>query len=303
MIERFSEDHLVWINLKNPTADEVHSVMDEYAVPPMLVADLTTTVPRSYATSNDGIIKIVFTFPVLKSPSESNAAELKFIIGKRYLITTQYTESAAVDRFKKQFEVISALHKTSKSATGAHLFIALVGQLYEAVGAKLDYLESNITKIEMELFTEKESQLVTDIAEVSRNLIAFRHVLQMHDDIYHVVLPLFDSIHKHAFVDELEQVRVEYHMLIRRANSLFESITALHDTNIALLTTKQNDIMKRLTIMAFVTFPLALFSSLFSMKTVSTPLVGMPGDFWVVVGIMAVAISGFFAYFSHKRWM
>ena len=61
--------------------------------------------------------------------------------------------------------------------------------------------------------------------------------------------------------------------------------------------------MKILTIMAFVTFPLSLFASLFGMNTLTLPLTGYRGDFFVIIGIMTLATFGFFAYFKYKRWM
>jgi LPXTG-motif cell wall-anchored protein len=55
--------------------------------------------------------------------------------------------------------------------------------------------------------------------------------------------------------------------------------------------------------MAFVTFPLTLFASLFGMNTLSLPLTGYKGDFWTIVGIMSVAAVCFFTYFRYKKWL
>jgi Mg2+ and Co2+ transporter CorA len=55
--------------------------------------------------------------------------------------------------------------------------------------------------------------------------------------------------------------------------------------------------------MAFVTFPLTLFASLFGMNTEMTPIIGHPADFWIIVGIMLSAAITFFAYFKYKRWL
>jgi Mg2+ and Co2+ transporter CorA len=61
--------------------------------------------------------------------------------------------------------------------------------------------------------------------------------------------------------------------------------------------------MKILTIMAFLTFPLSLFSSLFGMNTTATPIIGNPHDFWIIVSIMMLAIITIVSYFRHKGWL
>jgi magnesium transporter len=70
-----------------------------------------------------------------------------------------------------------------------------------------------------------------------------------------------------------------------------------------MLTTRQNEIIKNLTIMAFITFPLTLLSSMFGMNTTSSPILGHPADFWIIVGIMLSGGVGFFTFFKYKRWL
>ena len=65
----------------------------------------------------------------------------------------------------------------------------------------------------------------------------------------------------------------------------------------------RNEIMKILTIMAFITFPLTLFTSMFGMNTIATPIVGRTGDFWIILGIMVIVSAGLFSFFKYKRWM
>ncbi len=55
--------------------------------------------------------------------------------------------------------------------------------------------------------------------------------------------------------------------------------------------------------MAFVTFPLSLFASIFGMNTVATPILGHRLDFWIIVGFMLSAAVVFFSYFKYKKWL
>ena len=81
-----------------------------------------------------------------------------------------------------------------------------------------------------------------------------------------------------------------------------DTIAELRATNDSLLNTKTNDIMRTLTIMAFTTFPLTLFASIFSMNTKVLPIVGMENDFWIIIGIMLLVMVSFYMYFRYKKW-
>jgi magnesium transporter len=81
-----------------------------------------------------------------------------------------------------------------------------------------------------------------------------------------------------------------------------ESLHELRETNNSLLTTKQNETMKVFTILAFVTLPLSLIASIFEMNTRYTPIIGLPFDFWIIIGGMAVMSIAMFSFFKFKKW-
>jgi len=303
MIEHFKQGKITWVNMKNPTADEVRTVMEELNLPPFLISDLTTTVPKNSAVKLDGTIKITLDFPVIKRLDVDQQDEIKFLITKNSLLTVHYEEMEGIDRFKRQFEVATTLRKKQTHLTGAHLFISLVTTLYESTSTQLDYVESRLADIEAQIFKNNEKQMVFDISAISKKIIAFRHILRAHEDVFREARPLFETLYSNTFTIDLQNIQGQYFILQRRVATQFETLTALRETNLAMLGTKQNEVMKILTIMAFVTFPLSLFSSMFGMNTEHTPIVGHVGDFWIIVGIMVVVAIGFFFFFKQKGWM
>lgn len=303
MIERFPTGKLLWINLKNPTSEEIQEVMHEHEVPPALMSDFGMPVPKCTAVELDKMIKITLDFPVVKRLDLQQKFEVKFILGKNLLITAQYEEMEAIDKFKKQLEVIATLHRTSKLATAAHLFFSLFEELYNSCRTKLDYVESLLSDVEGNIFKDTERQMVIDLSEISKKLIAFRHIMKAHDDVLDAAQPLFEKLFKQAYAAEFQSIRTQYLSLIRRTSTLFETLTELRETNFGLLTTKQSEIMKTLTIMAFITYPLTLFSSMFGMNTEATPIIGNAHDFWIIVTIMVSITVCFFIFFKFRRWM
>ena len=65
-----------------------------------------------------------------------------------------------------------------------------------------------------------------------------------------------------------------------------ESLHELRETNNSLLTTKQNETMKVLTLMALVTFPLSLLVAIFDLNAKNNPITDIPYGFWFIVGMV-----------------
>jgi magnesium transporter len=105
------------------------------------------------------------------------------------------------------------------------------------------------------------------------------------------------------FTHHLKRVSGEQYRIHSLIESLQETMRDLRETNNSLLSTKQNEAMKVLTIMAFVTFPLSLVASIFGMNTVFLPFVGQKYDFWMVMGIMAALTISFFIFFKRNKWL
>ena len=303
MIERYKNGSLTWVDVLSPSSEEVRELFDEFNLSPELVGDLTGPVPRSEAVESGNVIKMTMDFPIVKRTDIDHPHELKFLIGKKFLITVRYEDMEAIHHFQKEFEVVSTLKKPGKTAVGAHLFFGLMNELYKSQAAKLDYLETRMNNIEEEVFKAHEKEMVNEIASIGRKLISFRQNLSAHDDVYREAKAHFERIFGTKVLKQLVELHGQYFFLTRRVNGLFETFIELRNTNMAILSTKQNEVMKILTIMAFVTFPLSLFAAMFGMNTQTLPLTGYPGDFWIIIGIMTCATIGFFVFFKYKHWI
>jgi magnesium transporter len=89
----------------------------------------------------------------------------------------------------------------------------------------------------------------------------------------------------------------------RTIENLQSSLVDLRETNNSLLSTKQNEIMKTLTVTAFVFLPLTFVGQLFGMSFEYLPLLHNPNGFWIIVGVMTGLGCGIFLYFKYRGWL
>lgn len=303
MITRHTFNETTWLDVLNPSTEEIREVLDECELPSSLAGDLTSMTPRTETLATNDAIKITLDFPIVKRTDINHPHEVKFIATEKHLVTVRFEDMELIHRFKKEFEVLAILKSAGKRATGGHLLIALLLFIYEGLEGKLDYLEGRLQEIEQNLFNGDERETLNEISRVGQRLISFRQTLSAHNralDEFHRMVP---SVFTKSYATRVDPIRMQYDHLIERVSALSRVLEILRDTDNALLSSKQNEIMKTLTIMAFITFPLTLMSSIFGMNTETMPIAGVSGDFWLIIGLMVLASIGFFTYFRFKKWI
>jgi magnesium transporter len=81
-----------------------------------------------------------------------------------------------------------------------------------------------------------------------------------------------------------------------------EVVEGLESTNESVISHRQNDILRVLTIISVTMLPLTLITGVFGMN-VLFPGEGTGTAFWVIVASLVVVILAFLGFFRFKRWL
>jgi magnesium transporter len=307
MVTKHTHKKLTWIDVENPSREEIESLTAEYGINSLVANELLSPTLRPKVELYSELIYIILHFPTFtraKNKEQFGAdQEIDFIIGKDFLITIHYERIGTLHEFSKTFEVNSILDKSNIGEHAGFLFFYLVRQLYKFLENELDSVTTDLKDIESRIFKGEEKQMVFEISNVNRNLLNFRQATRPHKE----VLASFEVAGKKFFGEDfayyLRSISGEYYKISNILESNRETLLGLRDTNDSLLTTKTNEVIQILTVMAFVTFPLMLISSIFGMNTDTLPIVGGPNDFWIILSGMALATIVMFAFFKYKKWI
>jgi len=289
-----------WIDLNSPTKEEVDSLVLTYQIDPIIAKDLLFPTPSQYVRDKDHIIYTVLHIPNFKhSHAESGLQEVDFIISRDTLITTRYDSVDALHYFAKQIEVNEILNKGENS----NVFFSMMKEIYKGMEDELAYTEDWMKQIEEKIFEGKEREMVFDISNASRNLLNFRRIVDSHGHVFEFLRDIGTEKFGQDFGKQAKFLLNDWRRVMRVINNQIELATELRETNNSMLSTKQNEIMRVLTIVAFITFPLALIAGIFGMNAIHMPIVGYANDFWIILGIMLVTSLAMFAYFRYKKWI
>lgn len=303
MLERRTHRNIEWIDLAPPSSEDVRVLMKEFGVHPLIADELLTPSVRQKTERYGDFLYLVLHIPSYSASRAHVEQEIDFVVGKRSVITAHYEEIENLRAFARAFETNALLDQSPLGSHGGHLLYLMVQRLYRGLHDELEYIRTELTRIEERIFDGKEKEMVTEISRTSRIILDFRRTLAPHKEMLASLEVAGSRLFGQEFAFYARLLQSEYLKVENGLAELKDSILELRETNNSLLSTKQNEIMKVLTIMAFVTFPLTLVSSIFGMNTNYLPIVGLRGDFWYVIGIMLVLGASFFSYFKYKRWL
>ncbi len=141
-----------------------------------------------------------------------------------------------------------------------------------------------------------------DISNVKQEIISYRKIIKPERSTLRVLeartqrfLPQDLEVYFDDVVDAAERI---WDLL----DNYKEVVEALEDTNESVISHRQNDVLRILTIFSVTMLPLSLLAGIFGMN------VGFPGEgthqaFWIIVGAMIATLIAMVAFFRYKRWI
>ncbi|MEK7157085.1 MAG: CorA family divalent cation transporter, partial [Patescibacteria group bacterium] len=305
MIFRHAYRGGVWVDLEHPTEDEVRSIAQEFSISERLEMELFSPTPSSLVASDEGVTFLVLHFPTHgDTDGEIRDQEVDFAIGKEFIITVRYEVIAPLHRLQKLLEAQQLISPHDTITTDVFLEI-LFAHLYTSVRDHTSHVADRLTHIERDMFSGFEHATVRLISDISREFLHIEAGLANQEEPltrFLRALSLKGSFGA-SFTERAERIRAERAQAARFVMTYRAVATELRETNASLLESRQNEIMKRLTIVNFIFLPLGLISWTFAMRTEGIPLIDSPYAFWIVLAFMFIVAMSLITFFIKKRWI
>ncbi|MBN1779440.1 MAG: magnesium transporter CorA family protein [Candidatus Buchananbacteria bacterium] len=300
--------HFEWINITDPGKKEIENLGEKYKFHPLDLQDCLNTSYRSKIDTYDEYTFLVLLFPVYDYETrEIVPSEIDVFISSEYLITINHGNIKPFDDFFDLFRVTSTLREKYTDRSPERLFYEILNKLILYVFPMVDHLNDDCNKIEKAIFSGREKRMIWEILIIRRNITDFRKIMQVHKNVLKKAVNNFKDSNLYAIkkTDAYFESLVDYTKEIwDMMENLKERIEALQQTNESQISFKVSDIMRILTIISVITFPVTLLATVFGMNTVhAMPFVNNPNGFWYVIGVMTALITAMIAIFKKKGWM
>jgi magnesium transporter len=299
---------ITWINIVNAQKKEIEYLRRKFKFNDF---DLEDSYGRKHAQRlkfhvRNNYCFIILQFPIYNRQTKTvSTEEIDFFITKNHLITLHTNKLPPMKELFRVCQKDKFYREQSMSDSNGYLFYKIVLKHQEYCYPLLDHISLNIGQMENNIFDGKEDQMIRETLSIKRNIFNTCKILEPHRNIIQKVVK-----EKTNFLS-VKNIEMYYKDILEHTQNIWEVlqgqkelVESLEETNITLVSSKLNRIMKTLTIFSVIVFPLTLAAAIFGMNTMaSMPLINHPQGFWLIIGVMGIGTICMFFYFKYKKWL
>jgi magnesium transporter len=293
---------LVWLDVVDPTAEDLAVVEREFDLSPLAVEDAATPHERPKIDAYPH-----YWFVVVQGTTSDEAGitihEMAVFAGVRFVLTIRHSPAYPIKEIEERL-----LAHPEKCCQGAgfllYTILDTVVDGYLPVGERFLERVEDIEDVLFQAGSQMHKEILPEIFRRKREAQQFRRaVVPMRDILNQIIredvdlfpqeeMPYFRDVYDHVIrvIDELDSARD----LVSSALEIHLSVTA----------NRQNEVAKQLTIMATIFLPLSYMTGFFgqNFSFLVTHIGGEATFFWLGVGTEVVAIIALILFFKLRGW-
>jgi magnesium transporter len=304
-VRELAASGLTWVNVVTPDLEAAQMLADRFGWHPLDVEDIVSKRQRPKVDDydEDGYLFGVLHFPTYdKAIQRLNAAELDFFISQDYLVTIPNRELLPVTRLFARCEDDEAFREQLFAKGTGRLLYEVLDDLFDYCFPILDKIGHKLDTIEDEMFEGRAEDVVRDISNVKQEIISYRKVIKPERSTLRVLerrvnrfLPEELELYFDDIVDAAERVWDQL-------DNYKEVVEALESTNESVISHRQADVLRLLTLISVTMLPLTLITGIFGMN-VLYPGEGTNTAFWAIVAALVVTLAAMVGFFRWKKWL
>jgi magnesium transporter len=299
-LRRSGPNEFVWMELFEPDAPLMEQVRAALSLHELAVEDACSAHQRPKLEEyGDTHFLVLRTARWCKADRRVELGETHVFIADRFVVGVRHGETPHHGPVRKSCE----LRPDRLSDGPRYVLYALLDFIVDGYFPVIEALEDEVDGLEGALFEEAPA------ADLSRRLYSLHAEIARFRRAVAPLLEAFDRIRRvDALVSEHAQPYyrdVQDHVLriIERLDHLRDLLSSAVETNFALVSLRQNEIMKRLAAYAALVAVPTLVAGLYGMNFSNLPLIHSSSGLWAVTAGTMLTCSFLWWHFRRMEWL
>ena len=292
----------VWIDLESATPEEMGFVAKTFGLIDLTVEDLLVRGQRAKLEAFDGYnVLIMHGMTFEPTTMDVTVPELDIVLGKAFLITNHDGSMPEILRDPQGPE--HACAQLGKSTTVA--LYEVVDRLVDSYYPVLDIIDDAIDALELRILDNPSPSELQKIFALKHSLGLLRKVVTPQLEVFNRLIARQDAIIDPQYIVYFRDI---YDHLVRTfevIDSYRDLMSSAMDAYLSMVSNRQNEVMKRLTIFASIFFPITFLTGLFGQNFGAMPQVQHDTGYlwWIVLSCMIVLSLLQLVYYRRRGWL
>jgi magnesium transporter len=278
-----------WINLVNPTSEEISFIEDELKVDKDFLRaalDEEESARIEIDNDNDHVLILVDTPYVEKTDDHIiyETLPMGIIITNKNIITVCLKNSIVLDQFERN-SVRS--FETFKKYRFLYQILYKNAQRYLLYLRQIDRMSNYVEK---QLHKSMKNKEILQLLDLEKSLVYITTALKANEAVLEKITKM-DVFKRYSDDEDLfDDVIVENKQAIEMAHIYSGILSVKMDAFGSIISNNLNIVMKLLTSLTILMAIPTMFSSFYGMNVVNIPFANSPYGFWIVIGVSLITV-------------
>ncbi|MGH2712162.1 MAG: magnesium/cobalt transporter CorA [Actinomycetota bacterium] len=293
------EDHaLVWLDLEDPTEQDLQMLQEEFSLHPLAIEDARHKDQRSKVEVYEGYFFLVM-HAVSLHDGELQDQEIHAFVGSGYLVTLRYSPAFELTGVRRRWEQEKELAREG----GGYLLHALVDEVVDGYFSVLDGFELQAEDVEDQVFADEVAEDVQErVFRIRKGLTTFRRLVMPLRE----VLDLLEE-NRSVVTRELQAYYrdVADHVIraLESIDNLREVLSSMLDAYLSKVSTQLNIVMKQVTSWAAIILAPTLVAGIYGMNFRHMPELNWLFGYPFALGLMFLSSFMLYRIFRKRDWL
>ncbi len=294
-----------WINVEGVhRADIIDALGRLFGLHPLLLEDIMHTEQRPKVEDFGEYIFIVLR--MLYDPDETDeefevdSEQISLVVGPQFVLTFQERPKDVFDAVRERIrQDRGRIRKLGADYLAYALVDVLVDRYFGMLEKFGDYLET----LEERVMDDTSRETLGEIRNVKRSLIHVRRAVWPVRDLVNVILRGDSRLFQQGTLVFLRDVYDHTVRVVDMIETMRELTGGLMEIYMSNVSTRMNEVMKVLTVIATIFIPLTFIAGVYGMNFDNMPELHWTYGYWYVWGIMLTAGALLYVFFKVRRWL
>jgi magnesium transporter len=291
-----------WLDLHDPTPDELGRLGELLQLHPLTIEDVSTFSERPKREHYDGYVSlVVYGVDEQAAAGQRLLREVHLLISGDWVVTLHPTPFAVLDKLRARVQ-------KQPPARERALIIEILDTVLSSYVPVLDRIDDAIDAIEEDVIEQPREQSLQRIYALKRDLIGMRRVVTPMRDFFARDTDEISNL-PGMEPDDLLYLRDLYDTLVRTSDlvdSYRDLLSGATDMYLSTVANRQGEISKQLTIIATIFLPLSFLTGFFGQNFafLTGHIQNATWSFFVLgLGLLVASIVGLWVFFRRKGWV
>lgn len=304
-VQRLEWDGLTWLNIESPTTVDAQWLSTTFDFHELDIEDvLSRRQQRSKIDEYADYVFIVLHFPRFdKRTQRMQATELDIFVADNLLITLPKEPLKPLSAMWSQLSGFAEQREKHMRKGSGHLVYELVDRMFDYCFPILGKIGHKLEWIEDQIFEDRSTEVVRDISNTKQEIINFRKIIKPQRPTLHGLERTTQRYAPHDLELYFDDIVDKNERIWDELENFKEVVEALDDTNEAVIRSRQNDMIRVLTLLSGLVLPLTLVTGIYGMNTDHLPFAHHWWANLFIAGVMVVLVVGLVWFFRRRRWL